>query len=220
MGELAQGGPHVRDTLLLNDVPSSPCAIDPVSPECRTHAHGREVNARDEGHGWSDRQAKLREALTATSAPAPISASGPLATPNAVGIFREPQGQRPAGQREEEMSPLELANNLAGNGLPGVVFIGVTDDGSSARLGITDQLLTNLAGLRDDGTIMPIPSLVVQRHILSGREVATIVVEPSRSPPVRYRGRVWVRVGPTVRQATPEEVQRLRQHAGIGVPIP
>jgi len=81
---------------------------------------------------------------------------------------------------------------------------------------IDDRLLTKLAGMKDDGTIMPIPSLVVQKHILSGCEVAAIVVEPSRSPPVRYRGRVWVRVGPTVRQATPEEEQRLTERRLAG----
>lgn len=104
-----------------------------------------------------------------------------------------------------------LANDLPGNDLPGVVFIGVNDDGSRADLAITNRLLTKLAGLKDDGTIMPIPSLVVQKRVLSGCEVAVIIVEPSRSPPVRYRGRVWVRVGPTVRQATPEEEQRLSE---------
>ena len=109
-----------------------------------------------------------------------------------------------------------LANDLPGNGLPGVVFIGIKDDGSCAGLTIDDQLLTKLAGLKDDGTIMPIPSLVVQPHILAGGEVAVIVVEPSRSPPVRYRGRVWVRVGPTVRQATPEEEQRLSERRRAG----
>ena len=104
-----------------------------------------------------------------------------------------------------------LANDLPGHGLPGVVFIGVEDDGRCADLTIDDKLLTKLAGMKDDGTIMPIPSLVVQKHDLSGCEVAAIVVEPSRSPPVRFRGRVWVRVGPTVRQATPEEEQRLSE---------
>lgn len=104
-----------------------------------------------------------------------------------------------------------LANDLPGHGLPGVVFIGVEDGGGCADTTVDDRLLTKLAGMKDDGNIMPIPSLVVQKHILSGCEVAAIVVEPSRSPPVRFRGRVWVRVGPTVRQATPEEEQRLTE---------
>ncbi|MXW18049.1 MAG: transcriptional regulator [Gemmatimonadetes bacterium] len=109
-----------------------------------------------------------------------------------------------------------LANDLPGHALPGVVFIGVKDDGGCADITVDDRLLTKLAGMKDDGTIMPIPSLVVQKHILSGCEVAAIVVEPSRSPPVRFRGRVWVRVGPTVRQATPEEEQRLTERRLAG----
>ena len=109
-----------------------------------------------------------------------------------------------------------LANDLPGRSLPGVVFIGIKDDGSCVGLPLTDQLLTKLAGMKDDGTIMPVPSLVVQRHVLSGCEVAVIVVEPSRGPPVRYRGRVWVRVGPTVRLATPEEEQRLSERRQAG----
>ncbi len=109
-----------------------------------------------------------------------------------------------------------FANDLPGHGLPGVVFIGVEDDGGCARITIDDQLLTKLAAMKDDGNIMPMPSLVVQKHIFAGCEVAAIVVEPSRSPPVRYRGRVWVRVGPTVRQATAEEEQRLSERRRAG----
>ncbi|MCE2398866.1 MAG: putative DNA binding domain-containing protein, partial [Gemmatimonadetes bacterium] len=109
-----------------------------------------------------------------------------------------------------------LANDLPGHALPGVVFIGVKDDGGCAGITVDDRILTKLAAMKDDGNIMPIPSLVVQKHILSGCEVAAIVVEPSRSPPVRYRGRVWVRVGPTVRQATPEEEQRLSERRRAG----
>ena len=109
-----------------------------------------------------------------------------------------------------------LANDLPGYGLPGAVFVGVDDDGGCADTPIDDRLLTKLAGMKDDGTVIPIPSLVVQKHILSDCEVAAVVVEPSRSPPVRYRGRVWVRVGPTVRLATPEEEQRLSERRLAG----
>ena len=48
-----------------------------------------------------------------------------------------------------------LANDLPGHGLPGVVFIGVEDDGGCANLTIDDRLLTKLAAMKDDGNIMP-----------------------------------------------------------------
>ena len=109
-----------------------------------------------------------------------------------------------------------FANDLPGHGLPGVIFIGVENDGGCADTTIDDQLLIELADMKDDGAIIPIPSLVVQKHILSGCAVAVILVEPSRSPPVRFRGRVWVRVGPTVRLATSEDEQRLSERRRAG----
>lgn len=104
-----------------------------------------------------------------------------------------------------------LANDLRGHGRPGVILIGVNDDGGCSETTIDDRLLNMLEGMKDDGNIIPIPSLVVQKHTLSGCEVAAVVVEPSESPPLRYQGRVWVRVGPTVRLATPEEERRLAE---------
>lgn len=109
-----------------------------------------------------------------------------------------------------------FANDLPGHGRPGVILIGVEDNGECSNSTIDGLILRILAGMKDDGSIMPIPSLIVQKHILSGCDVAVILVEPSQSTPVRYRGRVWVRVASTVRLATHEEEQRLseRRHTG------
>jgi len=43
-----------------------------------------------------------------------------------------------------------------------------------------------------------------------------VIVEPSANPPVRYRGCTWVKVGPTVRKATPEEELRLAERRRAG----
>jgi ATP-dependent DNA helicase RecG len=104
-----------------------------------------------------------------------------------------------------------LANDLPGRGLPGVILIGVRDDGNFALLSITDELLRALAQMRDDGNIVPLPSMAVEKRVLEGSEVIAIVVEPSFDPPVRYQGRTWVKVGPTVRLATQDEEQRLAE---------
>lgn len=104
-----------------------------------------------------------------------------------------------------------FANDLPNHGKAGVILIGVTDDGLCADLDVNDRLLTRLADLRDDGRTLPLPSLDVQRRTLDGCGVATVIVHPSKHPPVRYEGRVWVRVGPTVRQASAEDEQRLAE---------
>ena len=104
-----------------------------------------------------------------------------------------------------------FANDLPGHGRAGVVFVGVRDDGSCANLDITDKVLIRLAQLRDDGNILPLPSMVVQQRTLGGCTVAVVVVEPSPDTPVRHRGRAYVRVGPTVRLASPTDELQLSE---------
>jgi ATP-dependent DNA helicase RecG len=102
-----------------------------------------------------------------------------------------------------------FANDLPNHNAPGVLYIGVKDDGCCAALEIDDELLLQLAKFRDNGLILPIPSMVVQKRTLNGCEVAVVIVQPSRSLPVRFRGRAWIRVGPRRAVATPEEERRL-----------
>jgi len=109
-----------------------------------------------------------------------------------------------------------FANDLPGHRRAAVIMIGVQDDGSCASLDITDKLLKDLAQMRDDGNILPIPSMTVEKRVLDGCPVAVVIVEPSANPPVRYRGCTWVKVGPTVRKATPEEELRLAERRRAG----
>lgn len=88
-----------------------------------------------------------------------------------------------------------FANDLPNHRLPGYLVIGVDDEGKPVGLSVTDQLLQKLGSLRSDGNIQPLPSLSVSKHVLPGGEVAVVEVQPSDLPPVRYKGRVWVRVG-------------------------
>jgi ATP-dependent DNA helicase RecG len=104
-----------------------------------------------------------------------------------------------------------LANDLPGHGTPGVIFVGVEDDGSCANLKIDDELLKVLAGMRTDGNILPIPSLVIQAKNLNGCSLVAIIVQPSQEPPVRYQGRVFVKVGATVQQASIDEERQLAE---------
>lgn len=108
------------------------------------------------------------------------------------------------------------ANDLPGHGRPGVIFIGVRDDGTCAGLDITDDLLLRLSQMRDDGAIQPFPSLTVNRRVLNGCAVAVVQVHPSVAPPVRFSGRTWIRVGPRRAVATPEEERRLAERRRWG----
>lgn len=105
-----------------------------------------------------------------------------------------------------------FANDLPNHRRPGVIFIGVDDkDAHCTHLPITDELLRNLAGIRSDGNVLPLPVLTVQKRVLRGCELAVVIVEPSDAPPVRYKGQCWVRVGPRRAVATAEEERRLAE---------
>ena len=107
-----------------------------------------------------------------------------------------------------------FANDLPGHQRAGIIFIGARDDGSPAGLAITDELLQQLASIHDDGGVLPFPSLNVERRVLDDTEVAVVSVTPSQDVPVRYKGRVWVRVGPTTRLASPEDERILAERRG------
>jgi len=104
-----------------------------------------------------------------------------------------------------------FANDLPDHRKPGVLFIGARDDGSSSGVQITERLLLKLSQMRDDGNIVPLPSMTVQKVYVGGSERAVVVVQPSDAPPVRHKGRVWIRVGPRRAIASPQEERILTE---------
>lgn len=109
-----------------------------------------------------------------------------------------------------------FANDFPNNGKPGYLVIGVNNQGRPVGLSITDQLLQNLGALRSDGNIQPLPAMVVQKLTLSGQDVAVVEVSPSHLPPVRYKGQVWIRVGPRKAIATEQEERILSERRVAG----
>lgn len=102
-----------------------------------------------------------------------------------------------------------FANDLPGHRQPGYLIIGAHDTGALSGLKVTDQLLQNLAALRSDGNIQPLPAIAVQRFVYSDGEVAVVEVTPADLPPVRYKGKVWIRVGPRKAVASEQEERML-----------
>ncbi len=89
-----------------------------------------------------------------------------------------------------------FANDLPNHGQPGIVFIGANDDGSAAIIAVTDRLLQTLSDIKTDGKTVPPPTLTVERRVLKDAPMALITVWPADAPPVRYEGRIWIRIGP------------------------
>ena len=80
-----------------------------------------------------------------------------------------------------------FANALANGARPGVVFIGINDNGSPSNVPVNDSLLTKLSSLVRNGDILPPPSILVENRSLLGHDVAVVTVNPANSPPVTRR---------------------------------
>ena len=88
-----------------------------------------------------------------------------------------------------------FANDLPNHNQAGVLFIGAEDNGDPSRITVDDELIKTLANMKDDGNILPMPLLTVEKRILKGAEIAVVTVMPSDMPPVRYKGQIWIRIG-------------------------
>ena len=102
-----------------------------------------------------------------------------------------------------------FANDFPDRRQPGYLLVGVNDDRTASGLTVTDRLLRRLSDLRSNVNLEPLPAMSVQKHTLPDGEIALVEVLPSDLPPVRYKGRVWIRVGPSRRGANQQEERTL-----------
>ena len=109
-----------------------------------------------------------------------------------------------------------FANDLPDHRKPGLILVGVKDDTTIGTIAITDELLRRLADMKTDGNIVPPPSLTIEKRLLQGKEVAMVKVEPSDSPPVRYRGSIHIRIGPRRGIATAQDESILNEKRRSG----
>ncbi len=98
-----------------------------------------------------------------------------------------------------------FSNDMPAHNKAGYLLIGVRDNGTLSGLKADDNSVKNLGGMQTDGNIRPQPSIQVTVHHLDGGDVIVVEAQPSRLPPVRYKGLVWIRIGP--RKSTASEDQ-------------
>lgn len=89
-----------------------------------------------------------------------------------------------------------FSNDLSNTAQSGYLFVGVSDNGTLSGLEASDHLLQSLGGLRSDGNILPQPIMSVSVFSIAKGDVIVIEIQPSPFPPVRYKGKTWIRVGP------------------------
>ena len=98
-----------------------------------------------------------------------------------------------------------FANDLPNSRKNGYLIIGAKDNGQISGLKVTDELLKKIAGIRSDGNILPLPVMSVEKFVFDEGDLLVVEVSPSLIPPVRYRGRTFIRIGPRRDIATEAE---------------
>ena len=104
-----------------------------------------------------------------------------------------------------------FANDISGSGKNGYLMIGAHDNGELSGLKVDDELLLTVSNIRTDGNVLPQPVMTVEKFSFEKGDLLVAEVQPSEFPPVRYRGRIWVRVGPRKSFATEAEEKILME---------
>ena len=89
-----------------------------------------------------------------------------------------------------------FSNDMANSRMPGYLLIGVHDDGRLSGLNVDDKFFIKISAIRSSGNILPLPVMTVESYEFEGGDVLVVEVQPSIYPPVRYRGRTFIRIGP------------------------
>jgi len=108
-----------------------------------------------------------------------------------------------------------FSNDLSGSGKNGYLILGVHDSGKLSGLKVDDKLLLQISNIRTDGKILPQPVMTVEKFSFNDGDVLVAEVQPSEFPPVRYKGRVWVRVGPRKSIASEAEEKNINGKASF-----
>lgn len=98
-----------------------------------------------------------------------------------------------------------FSNDLPNSRKKGYLIIGANDNGTLSGLKVTDALLKKISAIRSDGNILPLPVMSVERFEFEDGDLLVAEVSPSLIPPVRYRGRTFIRIGPRRDIATEAE---------------
>ena len=89
-----------------------------------------------------------------------------------------------------------FSNDLPNSRKKGYLILGARDDGSLSGIKVDDALMKKIAGIRSNGNILPLPIMSVEKVEFEEGDLIIVEVSPALVPPVRYRGRTFIRIGP------------------------
>lgn len=107
-----------------------------------------------------------------------------------------------------------FCNDFPDSQQAGYLIIGAKDNGTRNGFIVTDELQKNIAGIRSDGNIQPQPAMVIEKFTFPDGDLLVAEVQPSSFPPVRYKGKIWIRIGARKAVANEAEEKNLYEKTG------
>ena len=90
-----------------------------------------------------------------------------------------------------------FSNDMGDHKQPGFLLLGVQDKTCKlSGLKATDKIMKDISAIRSDGNILPQPAMTVYKISFEEGDVIVVEVMPAHFPPVRYKGTIWIRIGP------------------------
>ena len=99
-----------------------------------------------------------------------------------------------------------FSNDMTGHKQPGYLLLGIHDKTCKlSGLKATDKMMKDVSAIRSDGNVLPQPAMTVSKVSFDEGDVIVVEVTPAHFPPVRYKGTIWIRIGP--RRAIANEME-------------
>ncbi|MBR2399840.1 MAG: ATP-binding protein, partial [Alistipes sp.] len=104
-----------------------------------------------------------------------------------------------------------FSNDMPGSGKNGYLILGAHDNGKLSGLRVDDKLYKTITAIRSDGNILPFPSMSVEKFSFDEGDLLVVEVVPHPFPPVKFKGKTWIRIGPRKDIATEAEERALKE---------
>lgn len=125
-------------------------------------------------------------------------------------ILSKGEGQHTEFKSDFPEQAHKIAKSMAAfsNSGGGIILIGVDDDGSPVGIGKPSDAIDRLADIAK-GCSPPLWPTIGRIYITS--DVTVVYAELSHSPISMYKGKIYIRVGATSREASAKEIEKLSQ---------
>lgn len=90
-----------------------------------------------------------------------------------------------------------FANDFPDSRQPGYLLLGVSDNNEIKGVSDPEKLMLTISNLRSGGNLSSPPSLTVESVDVDGKSVVVVKVFPHNAPPLKFKGRSYIRVGPS-----------------------